>query len=383
MASVWGELKRRNVVKVGAAYIVTAVTLWAPFHVAGQTPPPSALVNQRSEETQEAARAASPRTSDETLAYFKADAEAAIARAIERVWDPAQPRPSSPRTPWGDPDLQGYWMSVSYTPLERPDEFAGKPLYTLEEAIEAFQRFVDKDASVDPATVHYDWTEFGMDNWQSSFRPNRRTALIVDPPDGKVPALTLEGRERYQANARADTLESRGMYERCITGQDGPPRLPFIQQTGESQIIQIPDYVVLMTQANSEVRIIPLDGRPHLPESIRNWLGDSRGHWEGDTLIVETKNFHEKKKWSRIREAGGNLHLIERFTRVDQDTLLYEATMTDPTTWEAPWTVEIPWPRMVPPGLFEFACHEHNYGLINVIRGAQIRAAEYEAELAR
>ena len=382
MTSVWGELRRRNVFKVGAAYVVMALTLSAPLHVAGQAPE-SALVNQQSAETQEAARAASLHTSEETYAYFEDDAEAAIARAVERVWDPTWPRPSSLRTPWGDPDLRGYWMSVSYTPLERPDELAGKPLYAPEEAIEAFQRVVDKDASVDPATVHYDWTEFGMDNWQSPFRPNRRTALIVDPPDGKVPALTPEGRERYQANARADTLESRGMYERCITGQDGPPRLPFIQQTGESQIVQTPDYVVLLTQTNSEARIIPLDGRPHLPDSIRNWLGSSRGHWEGDTLVVETKNFHEKKKWSRIREAGSDLHLIERFTRVDHDTLLYEATMTDPMTWEAPWTVEIPWPRMVPPGLFEFACHEHNYGLINVIRGVKIRVAEYEAELAR
>ncbi len=350
---------------------------------ASQPPPPSALINQRSEGTVEAARAASPHTAETAYAYFQDEAEEAIESAIERVWDPTRPRPVSPRTEWGDPDLRGYWMSVSYTPLERPNELAGKPLYTPEEAIEAFQRVVAGDASVDPATVHYDWTEFGMDNWQSPFRPNRRTALIVDPPDGKVPALTSEGRERYQANARGDTLESRGMYERCITGQDGPPRLPFIQQTGESQIVQTPDYVVLLTQTNSEARIIPLDGRPHLPDSIRNWLGSSRGHWEGDTLVVETKNFHEKKKWAFIREAGGNLHLIERFTRADQDTLLYEATMTDPMTWEVPWTVEIPWPKMVPPGLFEFACHEHNYGLINVIRGAQIRAAEYEAELAR
>jgi hypothetical protein len=375
-------MSSRAFVPLSAATLVMAVTLWAPLRVTGQAPP-SALINQRSAETQEAARAASLRTPEETYAYFEDDADAAVARAIDKVWDPTRPRPVSPRTEWGDPDLRGYWMSVSYTPLERPDALAGKPLFTPEEAIEAFQRVVAGDASVDPATVHYDWTEFGMDNWQSPFRPNRRTALIVDPPDGKVPALTSEGRERYLANAPGDTLESRGMYERCITGQDGPPRLPFIQQTGESQIVQIPNYVVLLTQTNSEARIIPLDGRPHLPDSIRNWLGSSRGHWEGDTLVVETKNFHEKKKWSRIREAGSNLHLIERFTRVDQDTLLYEATMTDPMTWEAPWTVEIPWPRMVPPGLFEFACHEHNYGLINVIRGVKIRAAEYEAELAR
>ena len=213
-------MRNRVFVPSSTVTLVMAVTLWAPLRVAGQAPPPSALVNQRSEETQEAARSVSFHTSEETYAYFGDDAEAAIARAIDRVWDPTRPRPISPRTQWGDPDLQGYWMSVSYTPLERPDELAGKLLYTPEEAIEAFRRVVDKDASVDPATVHYDWTEFGMDNWQSPFRPNRRTALIVDPPHGKVPALTPEGLERYQANARADTLESRGMYERCITGQD-------------------------------------------------------------------------------------------------------------------------------------------------------------------
>ena len=142
----------------------------------GQTPPPSALINQQSEETVEAARAASPRDSDETFAYFAEDVDAALALAAERVWDPTRPREPSPRTAWGDPDISGYWMSVSYTPLERPDELGDKALYTTEEAIEAFQRAVTTDAGVDPATVHYDWTEFGMDMWQSPIKPNRRTS---------------------------------------------------------------------------------------------------------------------------------------------------------------------------------------------------------------
>ena len=359
--------------------LAVAVIPWAPLSVGGQAPP-SALVNQGSEETVEAARAASPRTSEETFAYFEDEVDAVLAEAIRRVWDPTQPRGSSPRTGWGDPDLRGYWSNIAYTPLERPDELGGRGLYTVPEAIEAFQAHVSRDASVDPATVHYDWTEFGMDAWQSPIRPNRRTALIVDPPDGKLPALTPEGRERLQAQARVDTLESRSLYERCITGSQGPPRIPGNQQTGESQIVQTPDHVVLLTQSNSDVRIIPLDGRPRSPASSRAWLGDSRGHWEGDTLVVRTTNFHEKRKW---RGAAGNLHLVERFTRIDGDTLLYEVTITDPTTWEAPWTVEVPWPRMEPPGLFEFACHEQNYGIINVMRGVQVRATEYDAELAR
>jgi hypothetical protein len=344
----------------------------------GQTPPPSALVNQGGEQTLEAARAASLRTSEETFAYFEDEAEAALARAIERVWDPTRPRERSPRTPWGAPDLRGYWISGTYTPLERPAALAGKPMYSIQEAIEAFQTAVLRDASVDPATVHYDWTEFGMDNWQSPIRPNRRTALIVDPPDGRIPALTPEGRARSDAQVLLDTLESRGVTERCIVGADGPPRLPFIQQIGESRIVQTPDYVLLISQSNDDVRIIPLDGRPQLPDEIRAWLGSSRGHWDGDTLIVETTNFHYDRKWTRPRGLGDNLHLVERFTRVADDTLLYEATLSDPTTWVAPWSIEIPWPAMEPPGLFEWACHEHNYGIINVVRGAQIRAEEYE-----
>ena len=185
------------------------VALWTMVSAMGQ-PPPSALVNQQSAETVEAARAASPHTSEETLAYFEDEVEDRLAWAIERVWDPRRPRHPAPRTSWGDPDLSGYWLSVAYTPLERPDELAGKPFYTTEEAIEAYQRAIVADASVDPATVHYDWTEFGMDNWQSPIRPNLRTALIVDPPDGKLPSLTLAGRARVQAQARGHTLESPG-----------------------------------------------------------------------------------------------------------------------------------------------------------------------------
>ena len=372
----------RPVFVPSSAVVVTVAAIWASA-VAAQSPPPSALINQRSQETLEAARAASPRSSEETFAYFEDEAAAALERAVETVWDPERPRETSPRTSWGDPEIGGYWLSASYTPLERPDDLADKALYTVEEAIEAFQRAVNRDASVDPATVHYDWTEFGMDNWQSPVRPNRRTSLVVDPPDGKVPALTAEGRARYEAHARRHTLESRGLAERCIAGSEGPPRVPFIQQIGESQIIQTPDYVLLIAQNNSDVRIIPLDGRPSIPGNLRNWLGSSRGHWDGDTLVIETTNFHPDRKWTRPRELGGNLHLVERLTRVEEDVLLYEATLTDPTTWEAPWTMELPWPRMEPPGLFEFACHEQNYGIINVLRGARTRAAEYEAGAAR
>ena len=358
-----------------------AVILLAPVLAAAQDqPPPSALINQEAAETVEAARAASPHTAESTYAYFQEEAEAFIADATQRMWDPTEPRQEPPRTPWGDPDLEGYWLNVAYVPLERPAELAGKPLHTPEEAVTAFVQWATQDASVDPATVHYDWTEFGMDNWQSPIRPNRRTSLVVDPPDGKKPGLTPEGEIRLQAQARRHTLESRGLYERCIQGNQGPPRVPFVQNTGQSQIVQTPDYVILMTQANSDVRIFYLDGSPHAPDSVRSYLGDSRAHWEDDTLVIETTNFHESRKWNG---SADNLHLVERLTRVADDTLLYEATMTDPSTWEAPWSIEVPWPMMEPPGMFEFACHEQNYGIINVLRGARVRAAEYEAESAR
>jgi len=208
-------------------------------------------------------------------------------------------------------------------------------------------------------------------------RPNLRTSLIVDPPTGRKPPLTAEGRARFAAHAPRDTLESRNLYERCITGDQGPPRVPAAQAVGESQIVQTPDYVVLITQTNSDVRIIPLDGRPAPPPSVGAYLGISRGHWEGDTLVVETTNFIDQARVRRIQEAGANLHLIERFTRLDDGQLLYQATLTDPTTWEAPWTFEVPWPELDPPGVFEWACHESNYGVINVLRGARARAAEF------
>jgi len=369
---------------VAASSSVLAIAaLWTPVCVIGQDVPESALINQRDAETMEAARAASPLTDEEAFEYFQDEVDATVGRAAQRVWDPTAPRGPSPRTPWGDPDVRGYWLAVNYVPLERPDELAGKPLYTIEETIDAFVDAVAADAAVDPATVHYDWKEFGMGSWQSPMIPNRRTALIVDPPDGKVPAFTAAGRAQYENQARGAGVESRSLFERCITGNQGPPRIQTIRNYGESQIVQTPDYVLIITQVNSEVRIVPLDARPPPPENVRGWLGTSRGHWEGDTLVVETTNFHEDRNLPRLRGAGPNMRLVERYTRVEDDLLLYEATIDDPTTWEAPWTIEYPWPKMEPPGMYEFACHESNYGLINVVRGARIREAEYEAELER
>ena len=307
-------------------------------------------------------------TITDTDAAIRAAAEAAkTAQAARATWIP-------PRTPWGDPDLRGYWLSLSYTPLERPAGLEDKALYTEQEAVEAFKKAVEADAEVDPREVHYDWKEYGMDAWQSPVRPNLRTALIVDPPDGRIPPLTPEGRQRVAAARRGPSVTSRGLYERCITSNQGPPRVPQ-NHDAESQIFQSPGYVVFVLQSNSDIRIVPLDGRPHLPSRVRHWLGDSRGWWEGNTLVIETTNFHPQREW---RGSVGGMHLVERLTPVDARTIEYTFTVTDPTTWTRPWTAEVPWPR-IEPGMYEFACHEQNYGLINAVKGAQIRAREAAA----
>ena len=366
-------MRTRALARCGAVILgMIGALAGAPADVAGQT---------RSE-IREAARKASPRTADEAMKFFEDEVAKRTAEAIARVYDPTKPPASPPmRTPWGDPDLRGYWLSLSYTPLERPEQFANKPLLTPQEAIEFFVEAVTADSAVDPATVHYDWKEFGMDMWQSPVRPNLRSALIVDPADGKLPPLSPEGQKRRAAVAAAAKITNpqtavsllTNLYTRCITGNQGPPRLPF-NHDSESQIVQTPGYVLIITQSNSEVRIVPTDGRPHAPSQIRTWLGDSRGHWEGNTLVVETTNFHPDRYW-RQGGATANMRLVERLTRVDRDTISYQITVEDPATWTRPWTAEIPWPRIEPP-LFEFACHEQNYGVINVVTGAQIRATE-------
>jgi len=321
---------------------------------------------------------------------IKAAAEAAKAAAAAAAnWTP-------PRTAWGDPNLQGYWLTATYTPLQRPPELAGKAFYTEEEALAAFKKAVESDAEVDPRTVHYDWKEYGMDAWQSPVRPNRRTSLIFDPENGRLPALTPEAQKR-QADGRAaararnpqvgvQTLNN--WYTRCITGNNAGPMTrggnPGSDSaagaagvTAEAQIFQAPGYAVLIMQSNSDARIIPLDGRPHLPSNVRNWLGDSRGHWEGNTLVVETTNFIAPG--TNFLGGTARTKLTERFALVGPNTLRYEFTLDDPATWAQPWSAETLIPRIDPP-LYEFACHEQNYGLMNVVKGAQTREAEAEAK---
>jgi len=216
---------------------------------------------------------------------------------------------------------------------------------------------------------------------------NLRTSLIVDPPDGRLPPLSAEGQRRAAERAAArksrggphDAVQNEPLGSRCILmDRNGPPMLGGAYNNGY-QIMQAPGYVMILTEMLHDVRVIPLDGRPHLPPNVRQWTGSYRGHWEGQTLVVETTNLTDK---FAFQGASENMRLTERFTRVDDDTLRYQFTVEDPATWTRPWSAEVPWKKDVGP-LFEHACHEGNYGLYNTLAGARAeekRAAEEAAK---
>ncbi|MGH9254654.1 MAG: hypothetical protein ACRD3C_08800 [Vicinamibacterales bacterium] len=330
-------------------------------------------------------------TLTDTDAAIKVAADLAKREAAIKNFTPA-------RTPWGDPDLRGVYLTATYTPLQRPPELANKPLYTEDEALAAFKRAVEADAEVDPRTVHYDWKEYSMDAWQGGARPNLRTSLIVDPPDGRLPPLTPEAQQRRESaqaaakrrNPAAGILTFGNTYTRCVLGLGAIPLMrggnPGAESaaaaagvTAEVQVFQSPGYVTLVTQSNNDVRIIPLDGRPHLPGKVRHWWGDSRGRWEGNTLVVETTNFKDRRPAVNFQGSTDAVQVVERFTRIAPNTMRYEYTMTDPTTWTRPWSVDSEMPRVEPNLIYEFACHEQNYGLINVVTGTQIREREAAA----
>lgn len=296
--------------------------------------------------------------------------------AQERSFEP-------PRTPEGRPDLQGYWTNATITPLERPEELGDKAFYSDEELAALIER--DRDRSLeqtDPGTVedvHYDFSQFGLTRTQDGFVRNRRTSLIVDPPDGRIPPMTAEGEARQAARAEhrrqnppTDRVQNMGLATRCIIWGADPPMLP-IGYNSNYQIVQSADYVMILVEMMQDARVIPLDGRPPLPGRIRQWKGVSRGRWEGNTLVVETTNLTDR---TAFRGASENMRVTERFTRVAEDTILYEFTVDDPSTWEVPWSGEIPMTRIDGP-IFEFACHEHNYGVRNTLAGA--RAEERRA----
>jgi hypothetical protein len=278
------------------------------------------------------------------------------------------------RTPWGHPDLQGVWSTATITPLERPADLAGKATFTPSEAAEYEREMLartnrdrrDGGADADVARAYNDFW------WDSGTRvvPTLRTSLVIDPPDGRVPPLTAEAQTRQAAlaelrkRAPADNPEDRNLWERCITR--GLPTVMLPQPYNNNyQIFQTPDHVVILSEMIHEARIIPLDGRSHLPGHLRFWMGDSVGRWENDTLVVDTTNFTNKANY---RGAGERLHLIERFTRTKSDILSYQVTVDDATTFTRPWTIELP-ARQEHGQIYEYACHEANYGLEGILRG--------------
>ena len=285
----------------------------------------------------------------------------------------------APRTPDGRPDLQGVWTNASITPMERPAELGAKEFFTDEEAAADRKRALvpQSTAQRGGTEAHYEFTQFGLDRTQFQIAFSRRTSMIVGP-EGRVPPLTPEAQKRNAdrvASLRGhefDGPENRGIQERCLVwGSEGPPMLP-PGYNSYIQIVQTPAYVMIMQEMIHDARIIPLDGRPHIAPSVRRWLGDSRGRWEGDTLVVDTTNFTEKTNFRGSRE---NLHVVERFTRVDENMIRYEFRVDDPTTWTRSWSAELPLARDKGP-IFEYACHEANYGMANNLKGA--RAVEKE-----
>ena len=297
------------------------------------------------------------------------------------------------RTPWGEPDLQGIWGSETLTPLERPAKFANRPVLSPEEA----QKLADE---VHSRPGRDERAERGTEKdvaraYNDYFTPtgkslvDGRTSLIVDPPDGKLPPMTSEGRQRRLAADAAAFAgprpsspsgpepsgpEDLSNFIRCLTY--GAPRLGGAAASYHNyyQIVQTPGYVMFLSEAIHDARIIPLDARPHLPQNIRLWLGDSRGRWEGSTLIVETTNFSPK---TSLLGSAENLHVVERFTRTALDQINYEITLTDPTTWTVPLTAVVRLKRTADK-IYEDACHEGNERVMTgILAGA--RAAEKAA----
>ncbi|HSU89011.1 MAG TPA: hypothetical protein VLL56_09260 [Terriglobia bacterium] len=299
---------------------------------------------------------------------------------------PAIAGAQAPKTAWGDPDIQGTFTNATITPFERPAEFAGKEFITEKEAADVERRAADN--RVDRAPREGDtgtYNQFWFDRG-SKVVPTRRSSLVIDPPDGKIPSLTDTARKLLAERAEArrgrafDGPENRPLAERCLWwASTGPPIIP----TGYNntyQIVQAPGVVMILSEMIHDVRVIPLDGRPHLAANIRPWLGDSRGHWERNTLVVETTNFSDQTKlefgappFGSVRGMGDKSRVVERFTRTDSSTVMYEFTIDDPVTYTKTWTAQTPWVK-TDGRIFEYACHEGNYALTDVLSGA--RAAE-------
>jgi len=307
-----------------------------------------------------------------------------------------EPKPYvTPRNSFGQPNLEGTWENNNATPLERPAQWAGKEFLSDAEleAVKGAVRQLEKggdalfgdelivDALSGKEESESHDTETGNYNafWLPQREFERRTSLIIDPPNGRIPPLTPEAQARRAAAAEqrrlhpADGPWSRALSERCITF--GVPRLA-AAYSSVFEVVQSPETVVFVMETIHDARVIPLDGRPHLGPGIAQWDGNSRGHWEGDTLVVDTTGFSPK---SNMMGSSSGLHLVERFTRVAPDVLQYDVTMSDPSTWTQPWTVRLNL-RQIQEPLLEYACHEGNLGMFGILAGARKAEADARAK---
>lgn len=338
-----------------------------------------------------------------------------VPRKAASAKTPAAKAGTPPKTPWGDPDLQGVWPGTDMvgTPLERPKSFGERNVLTDEEyaqreARAKNQATIDSQENVNSIT-RCDPNRGGLGNtpstcsngvsigpplyWDERGKPNRQASLIVDPPDGRMPPLTAESQKLAADRAAArrarpcaksaggchDSWEDETLWDRCITRGTVGSIVPNTYNEG-NQILQTPGYVVLRNEMIHETRVIPVDGRPHLGSNIRTWMGDSRGHWEGNTLVVETTNFSSKTVVMNTPTSEA-LHLTERFTRVAPDTLDYQVTIDDLQTWTKPWTIAFPLKLKPSYTLYEYACHEGNEYMVNALRGARAQEKASEKEL--
>jgi len=307
------------------------------------------------------------------------------------LWWPADAPGQSriPRLNDGKPDMQGYWTNQTFTPLERPAQFKDKQFFSVEEAEAFARRALDGVKDVprgeqvkSDADIHYDDGIWLLEGYKKGAM--LRTSIVTDPADGRIPALSPEGQKRAQARAEArkgigpfDSAQARGLSERCIYwAHEGPPILP-TGYNSNLQIVQAPGTFVIQPEMMPAARIVPLDGRPRLAAAIRGYRGDSRGRWDGDTLVIETTNVSEKTAW---RGSSGNVKVTERLTMTSPTTIRYQFTVEDASTWTRPWSGEYEMTRIEGP-LFEYACHEGNYGLPSILKGA--RRAEAEAKSTR
>lgn len=319
-----------------------------------------------------------------TMAGLLLPAAALSAQALK-------PAPAAKNSTWvqgktadGQPDLQGTWTNATNVPFQRPKELGAKEFFTPQEQAD-FQAKA-KGYAGDRANLpeaHYDLSQFGLDRSQGKFAPNLRTSILMGP-EGRMPAYTPDGQRRVAARAAAqkghetDGPENRNLGERCIMNNaGGPPMLPS-GYNNDLEIVQGPGYVAIMQEMIHDTRVIPLDGRPHAPAGVRSYRGDARGRWEGNTLVVDSTNFSSNVEFNRIR-VSEKFHVVERFTRTGPETIAYQFTVEDPGTWEKPFSGEIIL-GTAPGQIYEYACHEANHSMENLLSSARNNEKEAAAK---